>query len=94
MNLHVPVYTHLVDIGIHYRGVSPSPRGPPLPSPPSPPAPFPTHALPGAPEEEGREVDGEEGCLEVGPEKRLIVALIMKKVLSTKQNHSVYEIIH
>ena len=57
------------------------------PSPsPFPPPPFPTLAagaqpLPGPPEDEGHQVDGEEAGLEVGDKERLVVLLIHEYVL-------------
>ena len=49
--------------------------------PPSSLKPLPTQALPGTPEEECSEVEREECGLEVGPEERLVVVVVMEKML-------------
>lgn len=72
---------------------------PPLPSLPHPPPQFlellPAHALPGAPEEERHEVNGEETCLEVSPKQWLLVVIIMEEMLKIYMymyvNHKYYQ---
>ena len=81
------LYTYLEAICTPHHGTSALSLSLPslLHPPPQVPKPLPAHALPWAPEEEGREVNGEETCLEVSPEQWLVVVIIMEEMLKT--NH-------